>query len=162
MSAGGRFSVPSTVLAWNPQTDIYEYGEKFVKAFLQSKFNFSYSELAAVDWKERCKVVTDSKIKTDILHPNTLTNPRRVVYLQNSTDWHRARHLQPLWAQVSSTALCEGINALDSDHVVFISQFADGHNPPSTRLIGSLLSQLMKLDAKVCDLDMSWERTVQA
>lgn len=133
-----------SILVWNPQTDIYEYAERFVKIFLKSRFNFAHSSLTRPDWKNFCRIRTDSKIPTNVLSAETVKKPRRFVYLQNASDWHRAKHLIPLWNHVSNSVLMEGVNKLDSNRIVFIDEFAEGHAPPSSKLIGSLMSQLMR------------------
>lgn len=132
-----------SVLVWNPQTDIYEYSERFVKLFLKSRFNFSHESLSRPDWKDFCRIRTDSKISTNVLMPETIKNSRRFVYLQNSGDWHRAKHLAPLWNLLSEVEAQGGLNIIDPNHVVFIKDFADGHAPPSAKLIASLIGQLM-------------------
>lgn len=153
LNFASRSEVPSTVLVWNPQTDIYEYSERFVKEFLRSRFNFSFAALGAKDWKTYCKIRTDIKIRTNVLIPETLNKPRRIVYLQNEGDWHRSKHLQPLWERVSSILLEVGQNKIDENRVIFIQKFAEGHAPPSSKLIGSLLAQLMNSEQKVENLN---------
>jgi predicted esterase YcpF (UPF0227 family) len=143
LNIGCHFDGEYSVLVWNPQTDIYEYLERFVKTFLKSRFNFSHSSLARPDWKEYCRIRTDSKITTNVLSAATVWKPRRLVYLQNANDWHRAKHLMPLWSHVANTDLVDGINRFDSERIVFLNDFAEGHTPPSVELIGSLMVQLM-------------------
>lgn len=138
-----HFDAPCSILVWNPQTDIYEYSERFVRSFLKSRFNFANSSLTREDWKDFCRIRTDAKISTNVLSAETVRTPRRIAYLQNASDWHREKHLGALWRTVSDTPAAEGMNAIDPDHVVFVKEFAEGHAPPSAKLIASLLSQLM-------------------
>lgn len=145
-----HFAGSSSALVWNPQTDIYEYSERFVKSFLKSRFGFAHSTLARSDWKEFCKIRTSNKITTDLLDVTTLASPRRLIYLQNSTDWHRKSHLEPLWNLTNDTPLFDGKNKIDSNHIVVVDKFAEGHAPPSSKLIASILYQLQdpKADAE--------------
>lgn len=155
LSFARRFVFKSSVVVWNPQTDIYEYNERFVKSYLRSQFNFAYSALARDDWKAFCKYRTDQKIATNILDTKTIDNPRRVIYLQNATDWHLTKHLQPLWATISHNKLVDGKNILDSNHIIVVDKFAEGHASPPSSLIASILSQLMNLTTKIEDLNFS-------
>lgn len=138
-----RFSGDCSVLVWNPQTDIYEYSERFVKAFLKSRFGFAHASLAKQDWKEFCKIRTDGRISTDVLEARTLTNPRRLIYLQNKSDWHRQSHLAPLWKLHMEDPIVDGTNRIDENHLIIVDEFAEGHAPPSSKLIASILRQLM-------------------
>lgn len=152
LNTASQFDGNASVLVWNPQTDIYEYAERFVKEFLRSQFNFSFAALGAPNWKEYCKIRTDSKINTNVLTAETILKPRRLVYLQNSGDWHREKHLKPLWEKVSSEPIIEGQNSLDEDRIAFVQKFAEGHAPPSSTLIADLLYQLMDTKLHVRDL----------
>lgn len=143
LNIASNFKGDSTALVWNPQTDLYEYAERFVKAYLRSRFNFAYATLASSEWKQFCKSRTDSKVPTNVLSSETLTTPRRLIYLQNSADWHRTKHLLPLWSLTTSKELEEGINSLDDNHIVYVREFAEGHAPPPSSLIANLLEQLM-------------------
>lgn len=155
LNVGRHFDGEYSILVWNPQTDIYEYSERFTKVFLKSRFNFAHATLAGSDWKAFCKIRTDPKISTNVLSEDTIKKARRVVYLQNAGDWHRLKHLQPLWAMASNVPPTEGTNVIDQDHVVFIKEFAEGHAPPSAKLIGSLISQMMRRSATAADLDFN-------
>ncbi|MGP9608403.1 hypothetical protein [Glutamicibacter sp. AOP33-2CA-4] len=137
-----NFSGACSVLAWNPQTDIYEYSERFVKAFLKSRFGFAHASLAKPNWKDFCKIRTEGRISTDVLEAKTMTSPRRLIYLQNKTDWHRESHLAPLWKQISEAPIVDGTNKIDANHLVVVDKFAEGHAPPSPKLIASILRQL--------------------
>lgn len=152
LNIASRFAGDSTALVWNPQTDIYEYAERFVKAYLRSRFNFAFATLGSPEWKEFCRSRTDAKVHTNVLNGQTLTTPRRLVYLQNSADWHRTKHLTPLWAATTEKQLQEDENSIDYNHVVFVREFADGHAPPPSTLIAGLLEQLMDPTMKVKDL----------
>ncbi len=156
LNVGRQFSGTYSLLVWNPQTDVYEYAERFVKLFLKSRFNFAHASLARSDWKDFCKIRTDSKISTNVLAVETVLRPRRFVYLQNASDWHREKHLIPLWSLVSTKDIIEGPNLIDSNHIVFVDQFAEGHAPPSAKLIGFLINQLMEESAVVEDLKFEY------
>lgn len=132
----------SSVLAWNPQTDIYQYSERFVKSFLKSRFGFSHATMARDDWREFCKIRTNGRITTDIIEESTLSSPRRLVYLQNKSDWHKESHLKPLWNISQNDSLVDGRNVIDLNHLIVVDEFAEGHAPPPPKLIALILRQL--------------------
>ena len=132
-----------SVIAWNPQTDIYKYSERFVKSYLREIFGFAHSTLRSADWANYCRPRTKKILSTDILSDETLTAPRRLLYLQNSSDWHRATHLNPLWLLTNETEVEEGSNRIDSQHLVEVREFAVGHEPPSSTLIASIINQFL-------------------
>lgn len=154
LSAGLETKIPTTTFVWNPQTDIFEYSPRFVKEYLRSRFNFSHATLRRSDWKEYCRVRTDLVMRTSVVNDRTLVKPRRLVYLQNETDSHRAEHLQPLWNIATGRPLAVGTNLLDDDHVVYTGEFAAGHTPPSPDLISTVLGELMDADRKIRSIDL--------
>lgn len=143
LNFAAKLDCESSVLVWNPQTDIYDYAERFVKQYLRSQFNFSHASLARPDWKSYCRLRTDRVLTTSVVGRDTLTRPKRVVYLQNESDWHKDKHLKPLWNTVSQVALGSGLNELDPQHVVLVKDFASGHTPPPPSLIAEILIGLL-------------------
>lgn len=135
-----------SVIAWNPQTDIYRYADRFVKSYLREIFGFAHSTLRRPDWANYCQPRTKKFLSTDILSDETLTAPRRLLYLQNSSDWHRATHLNPLWLLTNETEVVEGSNTIDAQHLVEVREFAVGHEPPPSSLIAAIINQFMDPD----------------
>ena len=132
----------ASVFVWNPQTDIYNYGERHVKEYLRQVFSFAHSTLARSDWKTYCRPRTDRIFATDVLVRDLLKAPKKLLYLQNRTDWHFETHLRPLWKLSSSADLITGLNAIDEDHVIAVHDFASGHDPLDPDLIGSVIKEL--------------------
>ncbi|WP_146112548.1 hypothetical protein [Arthrobacter sp. MYb213] len=149
-----RLAKPATVVVWNPQTDIYSYYERFVKAYLKSRFNFAHSTLAQDNWKQYCRPRTDKLVSTNVLVPETINSIRRLVYLQNKTDWHLQKHLSPLWSKISKHPIEPGVHAYTDQHIFAVQDFAEGHNPPDSNLIASILLQLSNTDMKAIDVQL--------
>lgn len=154
LTFGHQLGERCSVLVWNPQTDIYRYSERFVKVYLRSLFGFAHSTLARTDWIDYCRPRTDRSVRTNILDAKTLRAPRRVLYLQNATDWHREAHLNPLWNATAPGAVENGKNFIDENHLVFVHELASGHEPPSTSEIGRLLVQFMNSELNILEFDI--------
>lgn len=131
----------ASVFVWNPQTDIYNYGERHVKQYLRQVFSFAHGTLARSDWKAYCRPRTDRLLATNILVRDLLRLPKKLLYLQNRTDWHLDMHARPLWKLSSSADLTAGMNAIDGEHVVVVHDFASGHDPLDPNLIGSVIRE---------------------
>ncbi|MGO2481120.1 hypothetical protein [Glutamicibacter ardleyensis] len=147
LSVAGYLSKQCSVLVWNPQTDIFQYSERFIKAYLRSQFSFSHDTLRRPDWREYCFQRTSKQIKTDVVNEGTIRAPRRLVYLQNRTDSHKDIHLAPLWKKTTDSPLRNGQNKVDDNRVVYIADFAEGHQPPSNILIGEIIEELCNPDS---------------
>ncbi|WP_418909106.1 hypothetical protein [Glutamicibacter endophyticus] len=148
-----------SVFVWNPQTDIYEYSERHVKLYLRSQFNFAHSSLARDDWKQFCKIRTGKWIQSSVLDADTLRAPRRLVYLQNTTDWHKDKHLLPLWISSCNKELSNGENYLDENHLVYVHDLASGHNPPSAEIIKRVVDSLVNPGVQVNRIDLNASNT---
>lgn len=132
----------ASVFVWNAQSDIYNYGERHVKEYLRQVFSFSHATLGRSDWKTYCRPRTDRIFSTNVLVQDLLKAPKKLLYLQNRTDWHLDTHLRPLWKLSSGADLTPGLNSIDGDHLVFVHDFASGHDSLDPHLIGSVVKEL--------------------
>lgn len=154
LNIASQYPHDSSVFVWNPQTDIYNYSEPFVKQYLKSQFDIDDNLLTLEDWKSQCRLITDEHVSTSVLSNIKARAPRRLAYVQNSSDWHLRRHLTPFWRCVSENQLEVGRNLVNDDYVAFIGEFAAGHAPPSKQIIGSGIHQLLVRDMKVSSLKL--------
>lgn len=154
LSVARKYEKGSTVLAWNPQTDIYKYTKKSVQNYLRICFNFANSSLNRDDWISYARVRTEKESRSTINGIKTIQSIRRLIYLQNSEDWHKDKHLLPFWKSISDSPLNEGKNYYTENHLFFVSNFANGHTPPPEKLIRDLITQLMDHSLKVSSMDL--------
>ncbi len=146
--SGGGFAairvakdVPNAIaLAWNPQTNIAKYIPEPVSNYLRIAFP---------------AVVTDGSIPSDREQfPSLCTEAfrdgyqGRIVYLQESSDWHMGVHLAPFVASFCGKALS---NIADSSKFsgfvtdqlyLHLGHWVGGHLPPSKDVLSRLLSLL--------------------
>lgn len=142
----------SNALVWNPQTDIFDYVKEPVQSFLRSRFGMGNASLARDDWKSFCRVRTDKEGETQISGPELVSKTRRLVYLQNSKDWHKTAHLTPLWETLSEESIVNGKNFYDKNHLFYINDFSKGHTAPPEQLIRTILIGLMKETTNIEEL----------
>ncbi len=142
----------SNVLVWNPQTDIFDYVKDPVQNFLRSRYGIGNASFARDDWKDYCRIRTDKESSTKVNGPEIVQKTRRLVYLQNTRDWHKDSHLKPLWNTLSSQPLVEGKNFFDENHLFYVKNFSKGHSAPPEPLIRELIIELMKDTATVKEI----------
>ncbi|MGP5408491.1 hypothetical protein ACTXMY_00025 [Glutamicibacter ardleyensis] len=155
LNVAAQYPHDSTVFVWNPQTNIYNYSERFVKQYLKSQFKIHDQLLDSEDWKKQCSLITDRHVSTSVVVPHKALVPRRLAYIQNKSDWHFRKHLTPFWSMVSPSELEDGRNTVNDDYVAFVGEFAAGHAPPSKELIGGAIKQLLVREFKVSCLELT-------
>lgn len=145
----------ASAFVWNPQTDIFEYGEIFVKIYLHEVFGIANINLDRLDWKDFYKGYIRQFIESSIVGSSTLSSPKRVLYLQNFSDWHNRGHLMPLLAETGNQhlSLDKGSHSVAPNAQVAIDDFESGHNPPSPELIKNIIRQM--IDTRVHPSDVS-------
>lgn len=141
---------------WNPQTNVDAYVPASVRKF---------RDVAGID------AVCDLSASADINLAHDETWARfsgRVVYLQESTDWHVRAHLLPLVraAGLETTAdqLREQVVTRAHEHlIVGVSNWGSGHAPPPKPLIMELLGELTRADRiDLAELEVSVRSLLRA
>lgn len=121
---GGRLETVASAVVWNPQTEIHKYNPAFVENYMKH----------AWDGEENCTA------QTSVVG----SLPKRLVYMQNASDWHVSGHTQPFLEAAHFTHRGRGVYVEDSAVVCFAS-YGDGHAPlpegPLMALIHQLLDQ---------------------
>lgn len=151
-----RLGSTASALVWNPQTDVLEYNENFVKDFAKQGLLASDDmDLSSSPWKQ---MVSDTAkqlgIQLSLNSGMTSTAPRRLLYLQNADDWHVVSHLVPYLNAFGYSNVGRGRYSTGGNHAVWISQFGVGHSPPSPEVILRCIEELR-------DPEMSAEAVVE-
>lgn len=153
LATANEYSSESSVLVWNPQTDIYMYNKKVVQNFLRSQYNLGNPSFQRADWIDYCRIRTNKESETSVIGRLDTSKTRRLIYLQNRNDWHLTSHLQPFWNSISSIPLTLGKNFLSDDHLFYVSDFAEGHAAPPEVLIRQLILSLMDHNKEVSEIE---------
>ncbi|MDJ0351346.1 DUF6270 domain-containing protein [Pseudarthrobacter sp. PH31-O2] len=70
-------------------------------------------------------------------------NAGRVLYLQNSTDWHVSKHLKPFLSTNSYVHRGNGFYSNDRGHSVVVSNFGSGHAVPPLQVIHYAIREML-------------------
>ncbi|WP_058234074.1 hypothetical protein [Devriesea agamarum] len=127
---GHRLAEKASVLVWNPQTDVLRYNPQFVKNYLSRAFDL---DLPQHGWEPAALAGTQG-VDLSIAQ----SRPRRLLYMQNASDWHVQSHTAPFLA--SGYEHCgRGVFESDPHHVVQIADYGEGHAAlPDTVLLSAI------------------------
>jgi hypothetical protein len=142
--------VETTVLVWNPQTAIAEYAPQFVAQFIKAAFSGVDETVASVraeansKQSERLREVLDLTTITHDVRDLKLPPHVNLLYLQNQSDWHVARHAVPYltkkpWRRMGHAAFVEEVN---NQLGVFFGHWGQGHVAPPKEILEALLRKL--------------------
>lgn len=135
-----RVGHAASAFVWNPQTSIIDYEVGAVRQYFDVAVpgnDFEYVDQAA-------KARTVEKLaERGIESVLPRSNAGRVLYLQNSTDWHVAKHLKPYLDANAFVHRGNGYYSNQLGHSVVISNFGTGHAVPPTELIHASIRQML-------------------
>lgn len=144
----------SSVFAWNPQTDITFYVPQFAQGYLREA-GVSEVALAASQWRELAKGELAGQVQLTLPASGQLRLLRKVLVLQNRTDWHLEKHMLPwlntdLWRSQQADGL--DVYVADEDHMVAVVDYAQGHDPIPPMIISFLLEEMLYSEQPVLHL----------
>lgn len=146
--SGGGFAairvakdVPNAIaLVWNPQTNIAKYTQVFVDRYLRIAFpTIAVGAPIPSDGEQFPSLCTEAFRDS---------YQGRILYLQESTDWHVDAHLAPFLASFSGKALSDitdssNLSGLVTDQLyLHLGHWGNGHVPPSKDFLAKVLMVL--------------------
>lgn len=138
-----------SVLAWNPQTDIFKYSPSASKAYFESAFGPQIlSALQAPRWEDPTKEFLDEfQITYDLMGlAEAGSPPRRILVFQNASDWHVGHHFAPFISAAGFRHVGRGVHEKDTLRLAILRDFGVDHAPlPSTAVLAAMGS-LMTLE----------------
>lgn len=135
-----------TAFVWNPQTNILEYNPSTVKRYLEAMFGGDWSD---DEWKLRGKQRLDEAgVDYDLAK---MPVGKNILYLQNDTDWHVAKHCAPFIDSHQLTSLGAGMYSDGGGTIIQLGNFGEGHQPPSKQLIQDTIVLLQPDDSSTAD-----------
>lgn len=140
----------ATVMVWNPQTAIADYVPRFVAQYIEAAFPgrgdvvSRMSAQAAGKQGEYLREVLDTAAITHDVRGSKLRPGIDLLYLQNQSDWHVARHAVPYlakgsWRRMGQAAFVE---QQDKQIGVFFGQWGEGHAAPPKAILEAVLRKL--------------------
>jgi len=141
----------TTVLVWNPQTAIADYVPHFVAQYIEAAFprlGEAVSRVragAAGEQGEGLREVLDVAAITHDVRDIQLRPRINLLYLQNQSDWHVARHAVPYLVQGSWRRMGQAafVKQQDIQQIgLFFGQWGDGHAAPPKAVLEVILRKL--------------------
>jgi hypothetical protein len=131
----------SIAVVWNPQTEVTDYVAATVAEYARIAFGL-------VDYKQ-----LRSRIESNVakLYADGYSN--RVLYLQNSSDWHVKRHLTPfLLAQKYDVPNVIESRAYSDRLYLHMGNWGEGHQQPPQPFLKAVLAKLRDQEYGVAEL----------
>lgn len=135
-----RVGQSASAFVWNPQTSIIDYEVGAVRQYFDVAMpgnNFEYRDQA--NKTRAVEKLAELGIATVL--PRSTAG--RVMYLQNSTDWHVTQHLKPYLDLNDYVYRGNGYYSNELGHSVVISNFGTGHAVPPTELIHGSIKKML-------------------
>ena len=147
----GKDIPDSIALVWNSQTDIAKYAPDPVSRYRRIAFPTMAADGVLPSGREQFpSLCTDAFVDG---------YQGRILYLQESTDWHVNAHLKPFLASFCRKPLRDitdssNYSGLMTDRLyLHLDHWGDGHVPPSKEVILKVLSLLSEITTNVENLD---------
>jgi hypothetical protein len=135
-----RVGHSASAFVWNPQTSIIDYEVGAVRRYFDVAVpgnDFEYVDRAA-----RTRTV-EKLSEHGIASVLPRSSAGRVLYLQNSSDWHVIKHLKPYLEGNDFVYRGNGYYSNALGHSVVISNFGTGHAVPPTALIHAGIKEML-------------------
>lgn len=140
----------SLAFVWNPQTNILEYNPAHIIKYASVAFG-------CVGGIDDARNILRSSIDVKLSGFYT-TSKNSVLYLQNSSDWHTKRHMEPFLKEAL------GLDDLPTTRsglirpgfYLHLGEWGDGHVPPPKELITAILHHLTTSGSSLDDALKNW------
>lgn len=126
----------ASVFVWNPQTDIIKYNPGAVERYFKIAFN-KQGVLS-----KTAKQLQDQGTITSAL--GSENRARRVLYAQNSDDWHVDGHAKPFCAANRLQWRGRGRYCNDKETEIWVAKWGEGHSAPPLESIICTVRHLLK------------------
>jgi hypothetical protein len=143
---GSQLTVPASAMVWNPQTDLLSYVPQVVAEYLCVALGKGPDEVAALSVQERSAALLAGGVRHAVPATDGEGGLRRLLFLQNAGDWHVVSHLAP-YLEVDGYQHDGGGRWHNArGHLVLVSAFGEGHDPPPREALVRSLSLLLDPD----------------
>lgn len=127
---------PARAMVWNPQIDLRKYTSKTVHEYLSTGLGLHalVGDVATLD--------APGELRWQVPR---LQLDKRVLYLQNLSDWHVSKHLLDFLLTQELSDADHGVFEREAMQV-FLANFGRGHAAPPKPTLETLLRELMDAD----------------
>ena len=152
----------ASVLVWNPQTDWLAYDENTVRAYLAAAFPQIEPPVdSGKSFQARVGDALDQLHAVHSLIPalRERDGPRRMLYLQNASDWHVQRHAAPFLKAGGFNHAGNGFHSNRAGNaLVWFGHWGEGHQSPPRNLIEFLFARMLDPQTAMGEVESNLER----
>ncbi|WP_457962750.1 DUF6270 domain-containing protein [Arthrobacter sp. D1-29] len=159
---GQKLGNAASVFVWNAQTDILEYNEKFVRNYLRAAYpTLTANLLESAGWKEAVRRKFDAAGVELSLLPDARAgrSPRRLLFVQNATDWHVPIHTAPFIEAFNLKHLGRGVYWANPDQLLWVTQFGTDHQPLHADAVTLIIKEMLDPVRAVSDIVASLKQS---
>ena len=143
----------ASAFVWNPQTSISRYGPNAVKRFLETSFPKLSSSGDLRSLLEACGVQHDLTSPEFVLNLN-----KKVLYIQNGSDWHTVAHAKPFFSRFTSAERkSKEVVEYHKNFVYWEGHWGEGHASPPMEIVELALNEFI-LGSSVSDIALNLEK----
>lgn len=142
----------TTVVVWNPQTDISEYNYKAVIDYLSTAFpENTAKDLLSEEEPKRHEAIKCALDRSGIYYSlinKEIPKKAKILYLQNIHDWHVLSHAKPFLINEKNKWLrLEKNSFFNSENITLhFGNWGAGHAGPPGEIIGSIVKKIASGD----------------
>ncbi|GAB3075645.1 DUF6270 domain-containing protein [Pedococcus soli] len=140
---GSQLTVPASAMVWNPQTDLLDYVPDVVAEYLALALSLRPAEVAGMSRVERSAALGAGGVLHAVPPNQAGKGLRRLLFLQNAADWHVVSHLAPYLEADGYQHDGGGRWHNARGHLVLVSAFGEGHDPPPRAAMVRALALLL-------------------
>ncbi|MGK3958291.1 DUF6270 domain-containing protein [Arthrobacter sp. R4] len=162
LKLGQKLGNTASVFVWNAQTDILEYNEKFVRNYLKVAYPaLTANLLESAAWKETVRREFEAAGVELSLLPDARAgrSPRRVLFVQNATDWHVPIHTAPFIEACNLKHLGRGVYWTNPDQLLWVTHFGTDHQPLPADAVTLIIKEMLDPMRAVIDIVASLQQS---
>lgn len=140
-------------IVWNPQLDISGYGQMAVERFLATSFPGIYLKHGSGRTPEALREIERRfGAVSEILSAAQHGGLKRLLLLQQRSDWHYDRFLVPLGDRLGVTIPDVGPWVGPADVAGFVGEWGSGHVPPPRELLEAVILSAATSEKSMAEL----------
>ena len=145
-----RLDVPVSALVWNPQTEVLDYDPSAVTEYLVAALGGTRAQAESMTRAERATALRSAGIEHRVLpQEGRSASLRRLLYLQNASDWHVVKHLAPFLEEGGFTHVGGGRWSGREGVLALVSALATGHNAPPRQVLEQSMAAMLDTSVSV-------------
>ncbi len=143
INVGSKMKSAPKCLVWGPQTSVSKFSATSVAEFINSTLQLEKEVNLDSDFYQ---ILDEAGLHHDITSAN-IDNFSQLIYLQNVSDSHIAKHLAPFVCGRLGDEIVQNVHMIgDEDKLICLCDWGKGHIPPPRHTILKILSVMCRLN----------------